>query len=73
MRNLSLIATEYDSLSYANAHLTATAFDLDDNVVYATSERKNLDGEVELELWKVVQRKGLNCDIQVRFSYEVPQ
>jgi elongator complex protein 1 len=70
MRNLSLIATEYDSFDYANAHLTATAFDLDENVLYATSERKNLDGEVEVELWKVMQRKGLNRDVQVhRFYY----
>lgn len=57
MRNLSLIATEYESLSHANANLTATAFDLDENVLYAASERKNLDGEVEVELWKVPQRK----------------
>lgn len=63
MRNLSLVATEHDSLSYANAHLTATAFDLDENVLYAASERKNLDGEVEVELWKVVQGSR---DIQVR-------
>lgn len=66
MRNLSLIATEHDSFSYANAHLTATAFDLDENVLYAASERKNQDGEVEVELWKVVQKKGSNGDVQVR-------
>ncbi|KAJ2918056.1 hypothetical protein MD484_g2395, partial [Candolleomyces efflorescens] len=57
MRNLSLIATEYESLSHANTNLTATAFDLDENVLYAASERKNLDGEVEVELWKVPQKK----------------
>ncbi|KAJ2931513.1 hypothetical protein H1R20_g5611, partial [Candolleomyces eurysporus] len=57
MRNLSLIATEYESLGHENANLTATAFDLDENVLYAASERKNLDGEVEVELWKVPQRK----------------
>jgi len=55
MRNLSLIATEYNSFGYANATVTATAFDIDENVLYAASERKNGDGEVEVELWKVPQ------------------
>ncbi|KAF6761197.1 pol II transcription elongation factor [Ephemerocybe angulata] len=49
MRNLSLVATEYDSLSYANAHITATAFDLDENSSLCS---------VEVELWRIMQNRG---------------
>lgn len=64
MRNLSLIATEYDSFSYANTNITAVAFDLDEDVLYTASERKTLDGEVEVEIWRV--RQGKRRDIEVR-------
>lgn len=36
-----------------NLNFSATTVDLDENVIYAVSERKNLDGEVDIELWKV--------------------
>ncbi|KAG2015494.1 pol II transcription elongation factor [Coprinopsis cinerea AmutBmut pab1-1] len=65
MRNLSLIASDFTSFNYANANWTATALDLDENVLYAASERKNLDGEVEVELWRVASQKPpTNTEVQ---------
>ena len=54
MRNLSLSSSEITSFSGAN--ISATAIDLDQNVLYAVSERQNHDADVEVEIWKV----GLN-------------
>ncbi|KAF9463531.1 pol II transcription elongation factor [Collybia nuda] len=51
MRNLTLAASTLTVIQ--NANVTATTIDLDENVIYATSERQNLDGEVEVEIWKV--------------------
>lgn len=51
MRNLTLAASTLTVLQTAN--VSATTIDLDENVIYATSERQNLDGEVEVEIWKV--------------------
>lgn len=51
MRNLTLAASTLTVLQ--NANVSATTIDLDENVIYATSERQNLDGEVEVEIWKV--------------------
>ncbi|KAH6910413.1 pol II transcription elongation factor [Coprinopsis sp. MPI-PUGE-AT-0042] len=62
MRNLSLIASDYTSFSYANTNWTATALDLDEGILYAASETKNLDGEVDVELWKVGSKRPLTND-----------
>lgn len=51
MRNLTLAASTLTVLQ--NVNVSATTIDLDENVIYATSERQNLDGEVEVEIWKV--------------------
>ncbi|KAG6809392.1 hypothetical protein H0H92_000447 [Tricholoma furcatifolium] len=51
MRNLSLFATRLTDL--LNANVTATAIDLDDNVIYAASERRDPDGNVDVEIWDV--------------------
>lgn len=51
MRNLTLAASTLTVLQ--NANVSATTIDLDENVIYVTSERQNLDGEVEVEIWKV--------------------
>jgi len=58
MRNLTLISSWSSHLQSAN--ITATTFDLDENVIYVSSERDNLDGEVEVELWKIDQSEGFN-------------
>ncbi|KDR75591.1 hypothetical protein GALMADRAFT_1330461 [Galerina marginata CBS 339.88] len=58
MRNLTLISSWASHIPSAN--ITATTFDLDENVIYVSSERDNLDGEVEVELWKIDQSQGLN-------------
>lgn len=62
MRNLVLIASDYNSFSYANTNWAATALDLDENILYAASESKNLDGEVDVELWRVPAEKPSNSD-----------
>jgi elongator complex protein 1 len=58
MRNLTLISS-YD-LDIPSANVTATTFDLDENAIYAASEAPNLDGEIEVELWKIDQSEGFN-------------
>lgn len=51
MRNLALHTTK--SASVPNAHLCATALDLDNNVLYAASARLNADADAEVEIWKL--------------------
>ncbi|KAF5354980.1 hypothetical protein D9756_005531 [Leucocoprinus leucothites] len=51
MRNLALIANS--AVVLENLNISATTLDLDENVLYVTSERQNLDGEVDVELWKI--------------------
>ncbi|PFH52192.1 hypothetical protein AMATHDRAFT_74468 [Amanita thiersii Skay4041] len=51
MRNLSLYALSFKTLR--NAKISATALDVDDNVLYAASESKNPDSDVDVELWKL--------------------
>lgn len=58
MRNLALISS-WDS-PIPRASITATTFDLDENVIYVSSERNNLDGEVEIDLWKIDQSQGMD-------------
>ena len=62
MRNLSLIASDYTSFSYANTNWSATALDLDEGILYAASETKNLNGEIDVELWKVGSKRPLTND-----------
>ena len=54
MRNLSLASSEI--VIFPGASVCATAIDLDQNVLYAASERQNPDNDVEVEIWKI----GLN-------------
>jgi elongator complex protein 1 len=51
MRNLSLCASSVTHIPGAN--LSATAVDLDQNILYVASETSNPDGEVEIMIWKV--------------------
>ncbi|KAF9012601.1 IKI3 family-domain-containing protein [Cyathus striatus] len=53
MRNISLIASQVSTLP--NSQLTAVAVDLDESVIYITSEQHSLDGNVDVEVWKVPQ------------------
>lgn len=59
MRNLALVATSTVKLD--NLNISATTVDLDENVLYAVSEKQNLDGEVDVELWKIgsIEAAGL--------------
>lgn len=49
MRNLVLVADSVIVLD--NVNISATAVDLDENVIYAVSEKQNFDGDVDVELW----------------------
>lgn len=51
MRNLSLYALSVTKLT--NGKLSATAVDIDENVLYAATESKNPGGDVDVELWKL--------------------
>lgn len=51
MRNLALISSS--TVSFENLDVSATTIDLDENIVYAASEKQSFDGEVDVELWKV--------------------
>jgi len=51
MRNLVLVANS--AITLENLNLSATTVDLDENVLYAVSENQNLDGEVDVEIWKI--------------------
>ena len=51
MRNLTLSSTTLTSLQ--NVDITTTTIDLDEGVIYATSEKFHLAGDVDVEIWKV--------------------
>ena len=51
MRNLTLSSTTL--MSFQNVDITAAAIDLDESVIYATSEKFHLAGDVDVEIWKV--------------------
>ena len=50
MRNLSLVSSV--SLSLPASGIKNTTFDLDENVTYLAAQ-KNVDGEAEVEVWKL--------------------
>ena len=58
MRNLTLISS-WDS-PIPRSNITEIAFDLDENVIYVSSEHNDLDGGVEIDLWKIDQSQGMN-------------
>ncbi|KAG5650449.1 hypothetical protein H0H81_012203 [Sphagnurus paluster] len=51
MRNLTLFSTS--ATDFENANITATAVDVDENVIYATSERLDPDGNLDVEIWNL--------------------
>ncbi|KAF7980125.1 hypothetical protein HWV62_39551 [Athelia sp. TMB] len=67
MRNISLLSSQ--SVLVPGAHITATALDLDRNVLYAASERQNLDADVDIEIWKVeINTQGSQASLLTMFS-----
>ncbi|KAJ7198481.1 pol II transcription elongation factor [Mycena pura] len=52
MRNLSLTAELVTDIS--DSTVSRTAFDLDENVLYASSESYNADGDAEVKIWKML-------------------
>ncbi|KII95516.1 hypothetical protein PLICRDRAFT_96071 [Plicaturopsis crispa FD-325 SS-3] len=62
MRNLSLSASA--STVSPSANFVSTAIDLDENVLYAISERQNLDADVEVEIHKInLDEKGNSIEV----------
>jgi hypothetical protein len=57
MRNLSLYADSVNSIPDYNG--VATAFDVDENVLYIASEASNPNGEVTIAIWKIDQKGEL--------------
>ncbi|KAJ6593195.1 Elongator complex protein 1 [Mycena capillaripes] len=53
MRNLSLAAEFITDIP--DSTVSRTAIDLDENVLYAASESQNIDGEVEVKIWRIMQ------------------
>jgi elongator complex protein 1 len=51
MRNLAFISAHEVKIPIGNA--TCATYDLDEDTTYVASERCTLDGEVEVDLWKV--------------------
>ena len=51
MRNLTLSAVSLSEFQHAN--ISATAIDVDENAIYATSEKVSPDGELEVEIWRI--------------------
>ena len=68
MRNLGLRAVY--NIALPNANLSAVAIDLEEDAIYATSERQNADSDIEVEIFKLgYQQDGV---IQVRGFRSVP-
>jgi elongator complex protein 1 len=62
MRNLSLSSSQIASFDGAN--ICATSIDIDQNVLYAASERQNHDADVEIEIWKVEGRDYIGNQVR---------
>ena len=60
MRNLALISSWESFLPPSSSSITATTIDLDENVIYAASEHTTLDGQVQVDVWKMNQSDGSN-------------
>jgi len=65
MRNIALTATAITSLP--NANVTATTIDIDENVLYAASERQSPDADVQVDIWKVPLTEEGSAGGQVSF------
>jgi hypothetical protein len=55
MRNLALISSWDSFLPSSSSSITATTIDLDENVIYVASENTTLDGQVQVDVWKMNQ------------------
>jgi hypothetical protein len=62
MRNLGLRAVH--DIQLPNANLSSVAIDLEEDVIYVTSERQNADADTEVEVFKLEPQQ--NESIQVR-------
>jgi hypothetical protein len=66
MRNISLTATTITSLPQTN--LTSTTIDVDENVLYAASERQDLDADVQVSIWKIPLTGEDRAEKQVSYN-----
>lgn len=51
MRNLGLRAVQ--NIAFHNANISAVAIDLEEDAIYVTSERRNADDDIEVEVFKL--------------------
>lgn len=51
MRNLNLVHSFNHHIGIGT--ISASTFDVDENALFVASERSGLDGEVEVDLWRV--------------------
>ena len=72
MRNLALISSWESFLPSSSSGITATTIDLDENVIYVASEHTTLDGQVQVNVWKMDQSKGSNWVIFIEISLVFP-
>jgi hypothetical protein len=61
MRNLGLRSSS--TISFAAARISVVALDLEENIIYAVSNRPNTDADVQVEVFKV--------DLQIKDLVEV--
>lgn len=60
MRSLSLAART--NIFIPNVKLSCTVSDLDENVLYIASETQNLDGEVEVQIWRTSLNESVSSE-----------
>ncbi|KDQ56269.1 hypothetical protein JAAARDRAFT_36447 [Jaapia argillacea MUCL 33604] len=72
MRNLTLTSTLNTTLALPTSHtISNTTFNLDQNLVYASSERISADAEVEVDIWGV-DAEGEATILTTLTSFTVP-
>ena len=63
MRNLGLQTVK--NVAFPNANLSAVAIDLEEDVIYATSERRNADADIEVEIFKLQSQEDGVVEVRV--------
>ena len=79
MRNLALISSWDSFIPPSSSSISATTIDLDENEIYVAAENTTLDGQVQVDVWKMTPSQGSNWVIvhrdisRVSISHYSPQ
>ncbi|KAF8885990.1 IKI3 family-domain-containing protein [Infundibulicybe gibba] len=65
MRNLTLYSTQ--KIHFPNGHITCTTIDLETSVIYAASERQDMD-DVDIEIWRIQEECGSSSQSIIAMS-----